>query len=136
MNAALLRKLFPAGQWSPPCTVVLEANAAIQPLGQDQVQGGIKVPAPRMISGRITADVACVSADGLAVLIIQQQKVRMPTGGDVFKQSLTVVDADKVVAVEFVDAALLAAFSMGAPMIRTSGSSHGSDSGTQPRPKS
>jgi hypothetical protein len=135
MNSALLRKIFPNNQWSAPCTIVLEANAAIQPLGQDSVSGGTKVYSPRAISGRLQADAACFAPDGFTVLVVQQQKVRMPTGGDVYKQTLTVVDADKIVAVEFFDAALLPVFGVMPPVIRSTGSSQGSDPGTITRPK-
>lgn len=135
MNVALLQKLFPDGQWNGPCTIVLEASASIQALGQDMVQGGQKVFSPRAISGRLPADAACLTSDGLAVLVVSQQKVRMATGGDVYKQALTVVDAEKVVAIELTDASLLATFGVMPPVIKTSGSSSGSETLTQTKPK-
>jgi len=135
MNQALLRKILPAEQWSAPCVVILDANASIQPIAADAVQGGAKIFSPRAISGRIPADAACLSADGLAVLLVHQQRVKMPTGGEVVKQALTVVDAESVVAVEFHDTTLLAEFGVLTPALRATPGGHGSDQGTLTRPK-
>ena len=134
MNVALLRKVLPPNQWSGPCVIILNANASIQAVGADAVQGGAKIYSPRSISGRLGADAASLTADGLAILIIQQQKIRMATGGEVIKQSLLVVDAEHVVAIEFADTSSLPLFGMTAPVLRTAGG-QGSDQGTLTMPK-
>ena len=55
MNVPLLEKIFGRDQrWQGPCTVIVNAEAALYALGQDSiVGGGAKQYAPRMISGRI-----------------------------------------------------------------------------------
>ena len=50
MDAGLLSRLFGHNQeWQDGCTVVLDAEAAIQTVGIDSIQGGgVKVYAPRL----------------------------------------------------------------------------------------
>src|SRR5438309_2088297 len=58
MNVKLLGKLFGIdGRWSGPCTVIVDADADVQSISNDSiVQGGMKSFAPRLITGRVTAD--------------------------------------------------------------------------------
>lgn len=136
MDAGLLVKLFGRNQeWQGPCVVVLDGDAAIQTVGNDSIQGGgAKVYAPRTISGRVVADAACLLQDGSALVIVQQYKVRQPTGEDIVKQTLTVADPKHVIAVEFADSApaMLQALGLSTPAVRGSGS----HSGTVVRPRS
>src|ERR1700686_859244 len=106
MDIALLGKLFGREQrWHGPCTVILDAEATMYALGQDAiVGGGAKQYAPRMISGRVMADSVCLTADGTALLLLQQQKIRQQTGEEIVKQTLTITDPAHVVALEFLDA--------------------------------
>ncbi|MBY0526322.1 MAG: hypothetical protein K2R98_23210 [Gemmataceae bacterium] len=129
MDAGLLAKLFGQDQqWQGPCTVVLDAEASIQTVGTDSIQGGgAKVYAPRTISGRIVADSACYMRDGTALVLIQHYKIRQATGEETPKQTLTVVDPKHVVAVEFGENSPMTLQSLGLslPAIRASGSHPG-----------
>src|SRR5262245_51995691 len=89
MEVGLLRKLFGVDQqWQGPCTVILDAEASMQVVGTDTVvQGGTKVYSPRVISGRVSADAACLLADGSALVLLVQQKTRQATGEEVIKQT-------------------------------------------------
>lgn len=127
MNTALLGKLFGQEQrWLGPCTVIMDAEAALQALGVDSIiGGGAKSYAPRLVSGRIPADAVCLTQDGLALLISQQQKVRLNTGEEKIQQTLIVADAERIVAVEFHDTAVLANLGLTPPPTKLSGSQHG-----------
>ena len=116
MHAGLLSKLFGTDhRWLGPCTVVVDADATIQTTGVDSiVQSGTKVYAPRLISGRVTADAACL-LDERALLLVQSQRIRQATGEDLHQKTLVVVDLDHVVAVEFPDTAGLKALGVEPP---------------------
>jgi hypothetical protein len=135
MDAGLLAKLFGLEQhWQGPCVVVLNAEASIQTVGTDSIQGGgAKVYAPRVISGRVHADHVCLLQDGTALLVMQQHKVRQATGEESIKQVVTVVDPRCVIAVEFAEAPTgpLQALGLSLPPARASGS----HSGTAQRPR-
>jgi hypothetical protein len=117
MNARLLGKYFGTDrQWRGPCVVVLTADAAIQVSGSDSiVQGGIKTYAPRLISGRVSADAVCLLAEEQALLLVQTQRIRQATGEDQTQRTLVVVDLTHVAAVEFPDVEPLAAFGVSPP---------------------
>jgi hypothetical protein len=117
MNAKLLGKYFGTDrQWRGPCVVVLSADAAIQATGNDSIlHGGAKSYAPRLISGRVHADAACLLPDENAVLLVQTQRIRQATGEDLTQRTLVVVDLEHVAAVEFPDIEPLAAFGVGPP---------------------
>jgi hypothetical protein len=133
MDAGLLVKLFGQEQhWHGPCTVVVDANAAIQNIGTDSiVSAGTKMYSPRLISGRIIADSVCLLADNSALLLIQQQRLRQQTGDEVVKQTLTIVSIAHIVSLEFCDTGPLLTLGLPAPAPRSTGS----HSGTQTRPK-
>lgn len=127
MDVTLLAKLFGREQvWRGACTAIVTADASVQTVAFDSVAGGgAKVYAPRLISGRIAADSACLLRDGTALVLMQQHKIRQATGEETIKQILTVVDPARVVAVEFPDNAPLTAFGLVAPVIKSSGSHPG-----------
>lgn len=127
MDAALLSKLFGREQaWHGPCTVIVVSDASVQAVAFDSVAGaGAKVYAPRVISGRIAADSACLLKDASALVLMQQHRIRQPTGEETIKQILTVVDPSRVVAVEFPDNAALAILGLPVPVIKSSGSHPG-----------
>lgn len=135
MDLGLLQRMFGSSQeWTGPCTVVLDAETTVQTAGTDSIAGGgAKVYAPRTVSGRIPADSACLLRDGTAILMIQQVRLRQPTGEEIVKQTLTIADPKNVVAVEFSDTVplVLGALGLTAPAIRASGS----HTGTTPRPR-
>jgi hypothetical protein len=122
MDGNLLGKLFGREQkWQGPCTVILAAEAALKSHGADSiVSGGVKMYAPRTVSGRVAADAVCLVKDASALLIIQQQKLRQDTGEETVKQSLIVVDPSQVAAVEFLDTTSLASLGLTPPVIRGS----------------
>jgi hypothetical protein len=135
MDAALLQKLFGKDQrWHGPCTIVMNGEAALKTHGSDSIiSGGVKMYAPRTVSGRVCADAVCLLEDCSAFLLVQQHKVRQDTGEESVKQFLIVADPAEVIAVEFVDTAALAILGLQAPTIRT-GPGSPSQQGTYPRP--
>jgi len=130
MNPALLQKLFGTeSRWQGPCTLILDADAVVQTLGADSIgPSAVKNYAPRLVSGRITADVICLTPDGTALLVVQQQKISTG-GGEVVKQILLVIDPARLVAVEFVDTAVLTLLGVAPPPLRPT-----SHAGTHVRP--
>jgi len=126
MDARLLGKLFGHEQrWHGPCTVIVDADASVMAIGADCIgSSATKSYAPRMVSGRIVADSVCFLLEGSALLTIQQQKIRQGPSEEIVKQSLTIIDAGRIIAVEFQDTAHLGAFGVTAPALRTGGS-HG-----------
>lgn len=131
MDTKLLSKLFGREpRWQGACTLILDAEAGIQTLGADSIgASATKSYAPRLVSGRIMADSVCLMEDGSALLVVQQHKQRQATGEETVKQSLIVIDPARIVAVEFLDTAPLAALGMATPMLRG-----GSHPGTSLRP--
>jgi hypothetical protein len=117
MNAKLLAKYFGSDvKWRGPCIVILTAEAAIQATGADSImQGGAKSYSPRLISGRVPADSACLLADENALFLVQTQRIRQATGEDQTARTLVVVDLEHVAAIEFPDVESLAAFGVGPP---------------------
>lgn len=117
MNAGLLGQYFGASQqWRGPCVVIVSADANIHTSGSDSIiQGGAKVYAPRLISGRVPADAACLLPDEKALLLVQVQRIRQATGEDISQHTLLLVDLDHVAAIEFPDAEPLKAFGLSLP---------------------
>ena len=102
MNAGMLAKLFGSDRrWSGPCTVILDADASIQVTGTDSiVNSGTKMYSPRLISGRVNAEAACLLAEEGVLLLLQTQKIRQATGHDLTRQTLVYVSVPHVAAVE------------------------------------
>ena len=119
MNAALLAKLLGTDdRWNGPCTVILDADAHVQSTGSDSiVSGGLKSFAPRLITGRVPADAVRLLADQTALLLVQTQTIRQSTGDDIVRQTLLVVDAAHVAAIEFADLAALARLGVQPPKL-------------------
>lgn len=117
MNAKLLGQYFGQNrEWRGPCIVVLDANATIQSPGADAiVQGGAKVYSPRMISGRMAADFACLLAEEEALLLVQHHRIRQATGEDLQQDTVVLVDLDHVAAIEFSDLSPLSALGVSSP---------------------
>lgn len=120
MDLALLRKLFDReSRWQGPCTLILDAEATVQPVGPDSMgASATKSYAPRAVSGRVPADAVHLTADGMALVAVQQQKIRQATGEEVLKSLLTVADPARIIAVEFTDLAPLAALGITPPPLR------------------
>ncbi len=117
MNAGVLNKLFGNQKhWHGPCTIVVDADAAIQSSGTDAiVNAGVKMFAPRLISGRIEADSACFLADDQVLVVVQQTRIRQATGDDQFQNTVLILDAAHVAVVEFAGAKPLAALGLSDP---------------------
>ncbi|HEX4592554.1 MAG TPA: hypothetical protein VH120_21705 [Gemmataceae bacterium] len=117
MNARLLGKYFGTDrQWRGPCIVVVTAEATIQTSGSDSIlHGGAKSYAPRLISGRVAADAACLLAEEQVLLLIQNLRIRQATGEDLTQRTLLVVNLAHVAAIEFPDLEPLAAFGVRPP---------------------
>lgn len=117
MHPGVLGKLFGVdNRWSGPCTVLLDADADVQPVGSDSiVQGGIKSYAPRLITGRIQASHVRWLADTTTLLVVQNHVVRQHTGEDILNQKLFVVDAAHIAAIEFSDLKALSTLDVPAP---------------------
>jgi len=131
LDATVLAKIFGGEhQWQGPCTVILDADASVQTLGADSIgASATKSYAPRLVSGRIFADSVCLMTDGKALLAIQLQKIRHPTGEEVVRPTLTIMDPEHVVAIEFFHIAALTALGVPQPALRT-GSHPGSNART------
>ena len=119
MHVGLLVKLFGKDRrWRGPCTVIVDADASIQQTGVDSiVQSGVKVFAPRLISGRVAADSACLLAEEKALLLVQSVRIRQATGEDLHQQTLFAVNLDHVAAIEFPDTTGLSALDIEPPPI-------------------
>jgi len=103
MDANLLATLFGTdGQWTGPCTVILDAPANVQSIGGDAiVQGGMKAFSPRLITGRIPADHAMLLPDRRAMLLVKRTIIRQSTGEDQVNHTLQAIDIGHIAAVEF-----------------------------------
>jgi hypothetical protein len=117
MHAGVLQRYFGSErQWRGPCVVVLDADASIQTTGSDSImQSGMKSFAPRLISGRVAADTACLLPEESVLLLVQAQRIRQATGEDQHQQTLLVVDLAHVAAVEFTNLDALRAFDVPEP---------------------
>jgi hypothetical protein len=117
MTSKLLARYFGADRtWRGPCVVILTADAAIQTTGADSIlQGGAKSYSPRLISGRVAADSACLLGEEQALLLVQTQRIRQATGEDLTQRTLLVVDLEHVAAIEFPDVEPLKAFGVSLP---------------------
>jgi hypothetical protein len=121
MQAALLQKIFGKDRrWRGPCTVIVDADASIQTTGVDSiVQSGVKVYAPRLISGRVAADAACLFTDGNALVLVQTLRIRQATGEDLHQQTVVLVNLDHIVAIEFSDTSALSGLDIEPPPVST-----------------
>ncbi len=109
MHLGILAKIFgKASNWHGPCLVILDADASVNSTGPDSiVSGGGKQYAPRIPSGRVSADAVCYAPDHHALLLIQRRIVRQQTGEDHVQESLMVVDVSHVVGLQFENTGVL-----------------------------
>jgi hypothetical protein len=119
MDSGLLKQLFgPARAWHGQCVVLVDAETSVKTSGPDSiVTGGVKSYAPRVTSGRVTADTLCYDPNLNALLIIQRTRSRHHTGEDVVHQTLSVLDVSHVVGVEFDSLEHLADLGLKAPPV-------------------
>jgi hypothetical protein len=124
MDANLVERLLGRDQqWQGPCTVILDAEASIQTQGADAIgAAGAKTYAPRLVSGRIPADAVCYLPDAQALVLVQQQRSRQQTGEEAVRNTLTIADVSRVVAVEFADLGALVSLGLTPPVTRSQSS--------------
>jgi hypothetical protein len=119
MDSGLLKKMFgPSGQWHGGCIVLVDAETTIKTTGPDSIgAGGSKSYSPRIISGRVQADAVCYSAEHHALFAVQVTKAKQSTGEDLLVQTLSVLDANHVVGVEFEGLTRLEQLGIGLPPV-------------------
>lgn len=119
MDAALLQSLLGGDRnWSSPCVVLLDCEAAVKTAGPDHIGGGgMKTYAPRYSTGRIEADTCCLLSQEHALAVLQQVAYRDSTGMDQVKRTLLVVDLKYVVGLEFTHLNVLNRLQLPTPVI-------------------
>lgn len=117
MDAAFLDRLLGGSRrWAGPCTVVIDAAAAVKTPGPDSiVAGGQRSYAPRVSSGRLTADAVLLLKEENALVILEQIKVKDNIGVSHTKQTLVIVDVSHVVGVEYDHVGVLKALNLPDP---------------------
>jgi hypothetical protein len=120
MDLPLLTKLFGTDSaWQGPCTVVILADATVETVGGDSLlTGGVKNYAPRLVSGRLSADAICLLADHRVLVLVQQVKQRLQTGEERIKQTALIVDITQVAAVEFAELSVLKTLGLSTPTVK------------------
>jgi len=119
MDIGLLIRFFGReGQWFGACVIILDADANVRSTGPDTIlSGGIKSYAPRFVSGRIHADAVCLMPDQSALLTVSQLPTKLPTGEITTRQTLTIIDPKRIVAVEFTDFSVLSVLGIAEPLL-------------------
>jgi len=109
MDSGLLKKLFgPSGQWHGACVIMVDADTTIKTMGPDSIgAGGSKSYSPRIPSGRVQADAICYHAEHNALFTVQVVRTRQSTGEDILVKTLSILDANHIVGVEFEGLAML-----------------------------
>ncbi|MGL4422941.1 MAG: hypothetical protein ACRCZF_19895, partial [Gemmataceae bacterium] len=93
-------------------------EATLKSPGPDTILGGgIKSYAPRYSSGRVDADATYLLPQQKALCVVQQVTNKDATGMEFIRQSLLVVDTDRIGAIEFAHWAPLKALGLPAPRI-------------------
>ena len=103
MDAGFLDRLLGGSRrWAGPCTVILDAEAAVKTPGPDSVvAGGQKQYAPRVSTGRLTADAVMLLKEEGVLLITEQVRFKDNVGVSHTKQTLAVVGVGHVVGLEY-----------------------------------
>jgi hypothetical protein len=118
MNARLLATLFGSGRWSGPCTIIIDADASVESVGNDSiVQGGQKSYSPRLITGRVAADAVQLLVEQAALIAVRRHVIRQTTGEDRVDFTMLVVNVDHIVGVEFRDLRILSELGVQPPKI-------------------
>ncbi|MSR55481.1 MAG: hypothetical protein EXS09_19675 [Gemmataceae bacterium] len=119
MDSALLKKLFgPSGQWHGACVIMVDADTTIKTMGPDSIgAGGSKTYSPRIPSGRVQAEAVCYHADHHALFAVQIARTKQSTGEDILVKTLSILDINHIVGVEFEGLALLEHLGMDLPPV-------------------
>jgi hypothetical protein len=117
MDAGFVERLLGGNRvWSGPCVVIIDADSAVEVPGPDAIiTGGQKQYAPRVPTGRLTADAVMLMREEKVLLAVVQHRHKDHTGQTHVKQRLTVVDVLRVVGVEFDHTAALEILGVGPP---------------------
>ncbi|QVL31882.1 hypothetical protein KIH39_24095 [Telmatocola sphagniphila] len=118
MDLGLLIKIFGESQsWHGPCIAIVAADASVKTPGPDHIMGGgNKVYAPRITSGRVSADAICLLPDQRALLVIQRSRHKQTTGEESLQESLLVLDIGHLVGLEFENTRVLRQLGLAAPL--------------------
>jgi hypothetical protein len=103
VDAGFLERLLGGNRiWSGPCTVILDADAAVNTPGPDSIiTGGQKSYAPRVSCGRMNADAVFLLKDEQVLLSVEEVRFKDATGQSRVKRTLAVLDLRHIVGVEF-----------------------------------
>jgi hypothetical protein len=103
VDAGFLERLLGGSRsWTGPCTVILDADAAVSTPGPDSVvAGGQRNYAPRVACGRLTADTVFLLKDEGVLLAVEEVRFKDATGQSKVKKTLAVLDVGHIVAMEF-----------------------------------
>lgn len=117
MDAGFVERVLGGNRvWSGPCTVIIDANSAVEVPGPDNlITGGQKLYAPRVPTGRLAADSVILLKEEEVLIAVQQHLHKDSTGQSHVKQRLTLVDVLRVVGVEFEHTGPLKALGIGSP---------------------
>ena len=117
MDAGFLERLLGGSRtWSGPCTVILDADAAVSTPGPDTlITGGQKSYAPRVASGRMNADSVLLLKDERVLLATEEVRFKDATGQSRVKRTLAVVDVAHIIGLEFGNLAHLKLLGVGPP---------------------
>jgi len=109
MDSGLLKKLFgPSGQWHGACVLMVDADTTIKTMGPDSIgAGGSKAYSPRIPSGRVQCDAICYHAEHNALFTVQVARAKQSTGEDILIKTLSILDVNHIVGVEFEGMAML-----------------------------
>jgi hypothetical protein len=117
VDAGFLERLLGGSRtWSGPCTVILDADAAVSTPGPDTlITGGQKSYAPRVASGRMNADSVLLLKDERVLLATEEVRFKDATGQSRVKRTLAVVDVAHIIGLEFGNLAHLKLLGVGPP---------------------
>jgi len=117
VDAAFLDRLLGGSRrWAGPCIVVIDAAAAVKTPGPDSiVAGGQRAYAPRVSSGRLTADAVLLLREENALVILEQIRVKDTVGVSQTKHTVSVVDVGRVVGIEYDHTGVLKALNLPDP---------------------
>ncbi len=123
MDSGLLTRFFGTTQaWHGPCTIIVDADAIVSISGPDSiVSGGVKMYAPRLVSGRIQADAVCLIPKENTLVIVQQNRTKQQTGEEQIRHTVYIVDTHHVIGIEFSDLSALDKLGLTPPEIHHRG---------------
>jgi len=87
---------------------MVDADTTIKTMGPDSIgAGGSKAYSPRIPSGRVQCDAICYHAEHNALFTVQIARAKQSTGEDILIKTLSILDVNHIVGVEFEGMAML-----------------------------